>query len=78
MKLTLSPLGDAVYDIRVDGATVGTVMGHYYLWTAYLWAVADVMPAEDSEHQIHRTRLRDIRHALETLLETETPWWRRT
>lgn len=77
MTLTLRSLGDAVYDIRVDGATVGTVMGHYYMWTAYLWTHADQMPAQDSEWQIHRTRLRDIRAALETLLETETPWWRR-
>lgn len=74
-RLTLPSYDPGAAHIKVDGHTVGHVLGRFDDWQAYLWPEADQQPGP-IEPALTLPTLADLRTALRRRLDEQGPWWK--
>ena len=75
MRLTFPSYDIGAARIMAGDLQVGTVLGEYWNWRAYLWPVADDFTGQLSGEQVTGKRLADVRAKLRAQVAEAGPWW---
>ena len=76
VRLTFPSYDVGAARIMARDLQVGTVLGEYWCWRAYLWPVADDFTGQLSGEQVTGGRLADVRGKLRDRVEGSGPWWK--
>ena len=75
VRLTFPGYDAGAARIMAGDLQVGTVLGEYWCWKAYLWPVADDFTGQLSGEQATGKRLADVRDELRERVGLKGPWW---
>jgi hypothetical protein len=76
VRLTFPGYDTGAARIMAGNLQVGTVLGEFWCWRAYLWPVADDFAGQLTAEQVTGKRLADVRETLRRRAAESGPWWK--